>query len=47
MYIVRNSKGDIVAMCTSHADAMAYKSAETIDNETYTIEEVKSENKTD
>ena len=47
MYIVRNSKGDIVAMCTSHADAMAYKSAETIDNETYTIEEVKHESKID
>ena len=47
MYIVTNSKGDIIAMCSSYADAMAYKSAETIDNEIYTIKEVKSESKPD
>ena len=47
MYVVTNSKGDVIAICSSHADAMAYKSAETIDNETYTIKEVKSESKSD
>ena len=47
MYVVTNSKGDVIAICSSHADAMAYKSAGTVDNEIYSIEEVKSDSKSD
>ena len=47
MYVVTNSKGDVVAICSSYADAMAYKNAETIDNEVYSIKEVKSDSKSD
>lgn len=39
MYIVRNSNTEIVAICTVKEDAEALKSAATIDNDSYIIED--------
>jgi hypothetical protein len=38
MYIVKNSKGETVAICSEEQDAMAFKRSETVDKEFYRIE---------
>lgn len=40
MFIVRDSKGDIQAICTRLEDAKVWMTASKLDNETYNIEEV-------
>lgn len=37
MYVVRNSKNEIVAICTRKEDAMAWLTSQKIDKENYTV----------
>jgi hypothetical protein len=43
MYIIKNNKGETVAICTNLSDAKAYLGASKIDKTTYTIVEEKNE----
>ena len=47
MYIVKDSDGHTIAICSSYKDAQAFQFGATVDNLNYTIEEVKHESKTD
>ena len=40
MYIVKDSQGSTVAICTRLEDAQAYKTSEQLDHTQYTIEVV-------
>ena len=39
MYVVKDSKGNVVAICTRKEDALAYKLSEGIDRTQYTVEQ--------